>query len=195
MNFIDAILKLIYPDKCMFCNRITGKNDGEFICDDCKSTVEFCKDFKCCTRCGKPHISLGENETCYICLTKTYRSYKRATAAVKYNEKTSAGIKRYKDGNGEIIGEVMAHLMAERVKDVYRGTSFDLIVGVASNDKRTIRRGFDPVSVIAKSLGRELDVPYKEGYLIKIKKTKKQSELDYSHRIRNLIGTIGLKEG
>ncbi len=194
MNIFSAVLRLVYPNKCMFCNEIIKGKEDKFICDDCQRTVDFCKDFKCCSRCGKPQISLGEKETCYRCQTKTYRPYKSATAVVKYNEKTSGGIKRYKDGNGEIIGEVMAHLMAERVKDVYKEINFDIIVGVAPNDKRAIKRGFDPVAVIAQSLRMELSIPYCKGCLVKIKKTEKQSKLDYAHRVRNLIGTIALSD-
>ncbi len=194
MKVIDSFLRVFYPDKCMFCGAIT-KGEENFICEDCRQTVDFCRDLKCCSICGKPQISLGEKEICYPCLIKTFCSYKRATAVVKYNDKTSGGIKRYKNGNGEIVGEVMGRLMAERVKEVFEGIHFDFVTGIPPSDKRVIKRGFDPVSVLCKSLAKELDIPYEKRVIKKIKKTKKQSSLDYEHRIKNMIGAFGVYDG
>lgn len=194
MKIFQMLWDLIYPSRCIFCNKMTEFGSGEFICDECKEAVEFCDKLSCCKICGKPQISLGEKEICYSCLSKTYRMYKRAVAVVKYNKLTSAGIKRYKSGNGEIAGKVMGKMMAERVKTELEETKIDVIVGVAPSNKRAVKRGFEPVDVICKSLSEFTGIPYIKGALVKIKKTKKQSGLDYAHRVRNIIGSIGLSK-
>ena len=194
MDVLNFILRIFYPEKCMFCGSIT-KGEENFICKNCRQTVDFCKELKCCIICGKPQISLGEKEICYPCQTKTYRSYKRATAVVKYNDATSGGIKRYKSGNGEIVGETMGKMMAERVREAFGEISFDFMTGIPPSDKRVIERGFDPVGVLCKSLSKELSVPYKKYCIKKIRETKKQSSLDYEHRLRNMIGAFGLYDG
>ncbi|MBQ2890271.1 MAG: ComF family protein [Clostridia bacterium] len=194
MKVIELLLSLFFPEKCMFCGNITRKAEN-FICENCRQRVAFCKDLKCCSICGKPQVSLGEKEICYPCLTKTYRPYKRATAVVKYNDETKVGIKRYKNGNGEIVGEAMGVLMAERVKEVFGGVHFDFVTGIPPSDKRVIERGFDPVAVLCDSIAKELGARYEKRVIKKIKKTKKQSSLDYEHRIRNMIGAFGLYDG
>ena len=100
MKVIDLLLRIFYPEKCMFCGSIT-KEEENFICEKCRRAVAFCQDLKCCSICGKPQISLGEKEVCYPCLIKTYRPYKRATAVVKYNDETADGIKRYAEEIGD----------------------------------------------------------------------------------------------
>lgn len=167
---------------------------GKFICDECLEMVELCEKFPCCKICGKPQISLGEEGMCYNCLSKTYRAYKRAAAVVKYNDFTSPGIKRYKNGNGEIIGRAMAELMAKRVKSEFNDVEFDIIVGVAPSNKRLVKRGFDPVAVMCRHLSEFLEIPHLKDALLKIRQTPKQSSLDYEHRVRNIIGSIGLSK-
>jgi len=114
----------------------------------------------------------------------------RTVSVVKYDELTSAGVRWFKDGYSEITGMVMAKAMAERVKIQYAGVNFDAIVGVAPNNSRNLKRGYDPVSVLCKKLSKYLGIPYERGALIKDKSTPKQSSLDYEHRIKNLIGAI-----
>lgn len=194
MKISNFILDFLFPTRCMFCNSVTPHGKGEYICGECMEKVEFCKDRNCCRVCGKPQVSMGEEEICYSCMSKTFRSYKRAISVVKYDSLTSRGIRRFKDGYGEIVGTVMAREMAKRVRTELGDYKFDLIVSAPPNTKRNMKRSFDPVSVICKALSRYLETPYMRGALVKIKDTPKQSGLDYEHRIKNLIGSIGISE-
>ena len=194
MKVLDFLLDFIFPSKCIFCNEIMPHGKGEYVCSKCVGKIVFCENELCCTVCGKPQISVGEKGMCYPCLSKTHRSYKRAIAVVKYDELTSKGVKRYKDGYCEIAGKVMAKAMAERASIEYAGVKFDMIVGVAPNKTRNNKRGYDPVSVICKNVSKLLGIPYCRNVLVKIKHTPKQSSLDYAHRVKNLIGAIGISK-
>lgn len=195
MNILNYLLDFVFPPKCIFCSRILPHGEGEYICSECIDKMVFCERRICCAVCGKPQISVGEKGMCYSCLSKTHRSYKRAVAVVKYDELVSKGVKRFKDGYCEIAGEVMAKAMAERARIEYAGVKLDMIVGVAPSKIRNTKRGYDPVSVICKNVSKLSGIPYHRNVLVKIKHTPKQSGLDYEHRIKNLIGAIGISKG
>ncbi len=186
------LVNLIYPNKCIFCQRVTEIGKDIFICDNCREKTLFCKDAECCKICGKPQMSLGEKGKCYTCLTKTYRAYKKATAVVKYDAVTARGIRRYKDGNNPNAGTIFAHLMAEQMTRELANVKFDCIVGVAPNRKRALKRGIDPVDILCENLSRITGVPYKKNTLKRIKEVPKQSSLNYNDRMRNMIGAVGL---
>lgn len=194
VRIIRLIRGLVYPTKCIFCDRVTEFGKEEYICNDCQDRLVFCSGKPCCKRCGKIQVSLGEKGICYRCATNTSLRYKRAVAALKYDDVSSLGILRYKDGQGETAGKVFAYLMAERMKSELSGTEFDAIVGVAPSVKRNRKRGFDPVGEICRNLSKITGILYLEGVLRKIKKTPKQSGLDYERRVKNLIGSIGLSK-
>ncbi len=192
-KFFNILLSLIYPDKCIFCRKITDMGKGIYICDDCKEKLVFCENALCCKMCGKPQVSLGDKELCYNCRTRTYRTYKKAAAVVKYDKLSSFGIKRYKDGNNYCAGNVFAKLMSERLKSQFSGIEFDFIVGVPATRQRTVKRGMDPVDILCENLSGYTEIPYIRGALKRIKNIPKQSSLSYSKRMKNIIGAIGIR--
>ena len=194
MQILKFILDFIFPQRCVFCDRITPHGRCEEICAECANKIVLCENETCCAVCGKPQVSVGEKRMCFPCLSKTHRSYKRAIAVVKYDKLVSEGIKRFKDGCNENAGNVMAKAMAERTKIEYAGMMPDVIVEVAPDDKRNYKRGYSPVSSICKKLSKYMNIPYESGVLLKIKNTPKQSSLNYEQRIRNLIGAIGISK-
>ncbi len=193
-KILKFLLNLIYPVKCIFCGEITEANKDIFICDKCREKILFCEDTLCCRICGKPQISLGDRNMCYNCLTRTYRTYKKAMAVVKYDDYTSRGIKRYKDGNNPNAGQVFASLMAKRLSDELDGINPDLIVGVAPSRKRVMKRGIDPVDILCENLSGLTHIPYKRNALRRVKNVPKQSGLKYNERMRNMIGVMALNK-
>ncbi len=195
-TYMNRILRnvrnLIYPTKCIFCNIVTDFGEERYICNECRDRLKFCRDFSCCKKCGKPQISLGERGICYDCASRLPKKFKRAESVIKYDSMSSAGIKRYKNGESEISGKVFAVLMAQRMGEVYPDTEFDIIAGVAPSKMRTMKRGIDPVQVICRYLSAETGIPYKEGILLRTKRIPKQSGLAYEKRIKNLKGAIGM---
>ncbi len=191
MNILKIIMNLVYPAKCIFCGKVSAFTKEELICRKCAEEIAFCKNFECCAICGKPRVSLGSRDICLECLSKTHRSYKRAVSAVKYNDATAYGIKKYKDGRSEISAKVFSSMLAERIKCEFGGVDFDFIVGVAPHRKNK-RGGFSSVDTLCKQLSKETGIPYMKDALIKIKETPKQSSLNYEKRIKNLIGSIAV---
>ncbi len=193
-KILKFLINLIYPTKCIFCGKVTEIGKEIFICDECRGEIVFCEDALCCEICDKPQISLGEKNICYTCLTRTYRSYKKAASVVKYEKVTARGIKRYKDGNNQSAGDIFAKLMAKRLKERFPKVKLDLIVGVAPNRKRMMKRGIDPVGTLCENIHKLTGIPYEKGMLKRIKDVPKQSGLSYDKRMKNMIGAFGLNK-
>lgn len=194
-KIIKFIEGLVYPAKCAYCNRITDIGKDIKVCEDCQRKVALCENSLCCRICGKPQVSVGDKGMCYSCLTRTYRTYKKAAAVVKYDHLTASGVKRYKDGRHKQVGKFFASQMANRLKSEFENVKFDYIVGVPPDKKRTMKRGSDPIEYICRHLSYLTDIPYLKGALRRIKDVPKQSTLKYEERLTNLIGAIGLGKG
>ncbi len=194
-KIIKFIEGLIYPTKCVYCNKITDIGKDIKVCGDCQKKIVLCEKSLCCKICGKPQVSLGERGMCYTCQTRTYRTYKKAAAVVKYDKLTASGVKRYKDGVNKQAGKMFALQMSQRLEREFPKVSFDYIVGVAPSKKRTVKRGVDPVQHLCIRLSRLTGIPYLKGALRRIKDVPKQSTLKYEERLTNLIGAIGLGNG
>lgn len=192
-KLLKFILNLIYPAKCVFCGTLTDFGKEIFICDACKNKIAWCESLLCCKICGKPQQSLGEKNTCYVCLNRTYRAYKKAVAVVKYDKLTSAGVKRYKNGTAHDAGVVFAEIMASRLEKELSNVHFDCMVGVAPSRERSIRRGIDPVGVLCEGLEKLTKITYEKDVLVRIKRVPKQSTLNFEQRMKNMIGVFGLK--
>lgn len=111
---------------------------------------------------------------------------------MKYDGLTASAIRLFKNGYRMGFGKIMAEEMAEQVREEYEISKIDFITNVASNSKNNRKRGFEPVTEICRELSEILKIPYEKNLLIKIRETPRQSSLDYSRRIRNLIGAVAL---
>ena len=92
---------------------------------------------------------------------------------------TSITINRRRMGIGE----------AKDIENAYCGDEFDFITAVPMHKKDLKKRGYNQSALLAKELGKRLDLPYRET-IDKIKQTKKQHNLKYNERKTNLNGAF-----
>ncbi len=166
---VHRIGDLLFPPKCIFCQRILSREETD-LCHDCRSSVEeFPK--------ANYRISFVAGWT----------------ALWYYIDKVRQSILRYKFYGRRSYGAVYGRLLAMKLhtKPICQ---YDVLTWVPVSRQRRRKRGYDQVELIALSLGSELGTPAVP-VLKKVRHTKPQSRLqDASHRKANVMGAYGVTD-
>lgn len=190
---IKFLTNLLFPPRCVFCNRILEPNHTDNVCQKCRFEIRYCADSLCCVKCGKPVVSYGEEKKCYSCLN-TRHQFTRAVSALVYSGNVRYAVIRNKRRCiNENINE-FARLIFLAVQLNYSGIAFDGIVSAPPSAKSIRKNGHDHILPISEKLSELLGVPHLRGCLRKIRHTPRQSSLKFAERLENLRGAIECTE-
>lgn len=117
---------------------------------------------------------------------------KKFTAAFEYNDKIAPAIFIMKDGIGGNAPYALGTVLAERIKSV--GINADFIVPVPMYRENQRKRGFNQAELIAKEVGRILDIEVRTDIVSKNRKTLPQKELTKKQRKINLQGAFSVAD-
>lgn len=180
------MMKLLYPDRCPLCQCIS---DG--ICENCrkkmpKVTAPYC------FRCGKP-VEDPQDEYCADCIQ--YRHvFEKGRGFLLYQGSVRDSIHRIKYQNKrEYLEHYAKEMSRELGRDIF-SWNLDVIIPVPMDSKKMRRRGYDQAAILAKCLGKELDIGWKKGVLTKIRRTRDQKELTHQQRRSNLKNAFAVSE-
>lgn len=160
-----GILSLFFPDKCIFCGKITDKG-------------------RVCEKCGRllPKTSGLRSE-------KNGEFFSTCVSPFYYQGIVRESLLRYKFGKHQSYAAVYSRCCAEVVKERLDG-SFDIITWVPVSRKRRLERGFDQAELLARELSRKLKIPCVKT-LVKKRDTPKQSTYtDIARRRANVSGAF-----
>ncbi len=186
-NCVAGLADLAIPDVCAACSR--GDAQANHLCSECNIKLLSLVSLDYCRRCGS---SLGQNvpdrpDGCWACPTELPR-FGRVIRLAPYAQPLSGLIRQFKYHRGDVIAARLAVLLAEAVA-ARADEPFDLVTPVPMHWWRRMRRGFDHASNLARSLGRQLDLPV-GGELIRIRNTPPQIHLSRTKRIANVRGAF-----
>jgi len=163
MRIFQWILHLLFPPRCVLCRKVL--NDAETdLCRDCRlDAPEYLK-------------------------TKTNFQFLDSFAAVWYYERNVRGsLLRYKFRGARSYASAYGRLLAMKLRQEYP-EGFDVLTWVPVSRLRRIRRGYDQVELLARSVGRELDMAPVRA-LKKIRHNPQQSRIsDGAKRRANVLG-------
>lgn len=162
MKLIHLLLDLLYPPKCVLCQRLLQKQETD-LCAHCrKDTDSYIS--------GKDRISFVAS----------------STVLWYYEERVRESLLRFKFSGRRSYADAYARLLAVKLLD--KRDSIDLITWVPISKARFRRRGYDQCALLARALSRELDIPA-ACTLQKIRNNQVQSRLaDASQRKANVLG-------
>lgn len=187
-DLINFIKNIIFPPRCVFCERILEPNIKLCVCGECGADLEFCADSVCCEKCGKPILGFGEKKLCYFCVNKKAKHFNRIISVFTYEGNVKKSIIKYKSQGLESHADVYSDCISMRIVEEYKGLKFDFICGPPSHNER--KSGFDQVELLCKRLSKKLEIPYKKGIFAQTRKTKKQSGLSYKARLENMVNSL-----
>lgn len=163
MKIFAWILDLIFPPKCVLCERILEKDQTD-LCHEC--------------RVNSPEHPMPKNKRQFL---------KSWTALWYYEDRVRDSILRYKFAGCRYYCIPYGRLLAMKIqKDM--DDSYDVLTWVPVSKRRKRRRGYDQVELLAQEVGRELDIqPIK--CLNKIRNNKPQSGIvNEAKRRANVLG-------
>lgn len=182
INIILKVLEFIYPPRCVFCNEIIEVGKSKLICDNCKNNIRFIEG-DTCLKCGKP-LNDNEEKTCKQCLKYDF-VYKKGISLLCYEGFARDAIHRFKYKNHPEYAKIFAQLMYDYSEDK---TFFNAnyLIPIPMFIKKKKSRGFNQAELIANEFSKISNIPVLEDVLIRIKKTKKQSDLNFKERQNNI---------
>ena len=156
----EFALDLIFPKKCVFCGRLTDKND-DGVCDDCAHSVTPLEG----------------------AAVKTDGSFfKYCVSSYEYCGAVRESILRYKFGGHSSYARTFGRILAETIER-YVDLPCDIITYVPVSRKRLNKRGYDQAQLLAKYAAQHLDRQC-VCVLKKIKDNPAQSGVDSAERRR-----------
>ena len=161
------LLSLIYPVRCPICGKIIFPHED--FCNECHSDLP--------KYCGNFSITGAE----------------AFVAPFEYTDKISPAILLMKDGIKGNAPYALGHATAECIKNHGIHQQADIIIPTPlySADKR--KRGFNQSELIAKEVGRILNINVCTNCIEKVRITKSQKQLSKNERKNNLKDAFAVK--
>lgn len=194
MKIFKIIKNFFFPPQCIFCDKVLEINAESCICDACKTAVKWCAEKICCEKCGKPIVSHGKKTRCYHCIENETQYFNRIVSVFEYDGLAKESVQRFKGGKIQSYAVTYAECMAERLEQEYKDIKFDLICAVPSSSDKKHEQGFDNVELICKYLSAKTGIPLKKNVLKKIRRTEKQTGLNYQQRAENIKNSIAAEK-
>jgi ComF family protein len=157
------------------------------LCDDCLTEIPPI-DWPVCRRCAaEVPVYPGNVETCQRCESDKLR-FDRTFSLGHYEGLLRELILRMKTDSREQLGQVFAQLVMDRHGDELRSCQFDAIASVPMTAWHRWMRGTNAPGVIARALGRHLDVPVYGRLVERAYSAVPQRGLTRAGRFRNVRG-------
>lgn len=170
MQVLNAILKIIFPTKCISC-----KKQGEYLCEECLNKCQICQ---------KENLD-------WVFSVYDYKdsNIKKIVKLLKYKNKKDLS---------KIIGNSIYNVMLEELSELNLLENFTnpILIPIPLSKKRLRERGFNQAELIAKEIQKNNPSYFelKTKILIKNKDTKHQADIkDKKERLKNLIDSFDIK--
>mgnify|MGYP001048084411 CR=1 FL=1 len=179
--FFGMLLDLFYPRRCPVCDKAV-KPFGSLICEACSTKIKYVKS-PYCQKCGK-EFKDKRSFFCHDCNSKAH-NYDRGMALFAYPG-VADSIYRFKyRGRQEYAayyGERMAYMLGSRIASLHP----DALIPVPIHPSRKRARGYNQAEVLAKEIGRNLNIPVDTTLIKRVRKTEPKKDLSVQERQNNL---------
>lgn len=174
------IWDVIFPARCPYCDKVVVFLSR--VCPECKKAFRYVSSPRC-LRCGKA-IGEEESEFCMDCRRKRHY-FVQGRALYEYSS-AATSLYRFKYAGRREYAEFYADEMAKHLWDIIRRWNAQVLVPVPIHSSRKHRRGYNQAEVLARALGRKLEMPVDNRLIKRIKRTVPQKFLDEQERQNNL---------
>lgn len=180
--------QLLFPLRCPVCDEIVSPF-GEKICPGCIPKRKLLiRSY--CMKCGKKVPE--QKELCEDCQNKGHIFF-RGRALYEY-ESMAGSIYRFKYGGRQEYAEFYGEELARYLDDFVRDIKPDVLIPIPLHKNRKRRRGYNQASLLARALGRRLEVPVLEDHLLRVKDTTPLKRLNPKERQNNLKRAFKIRE-
>jgi ComF family protein len=179
---------MLYPRNCIQCG-VSSPEPFRHICWDCFSdTPKIEPPF--CALCGDPVAgSIQHDYTCFAC-AREKPAFERARSAVRYEGAVGNAVRDLKYKHALWLVKDLAELLFTCLRAEYPDVHFDRITSVPLHPSHRRERGFNQSAVLGAALSRQLDVPFSEKLLRRVRPTVSQTGLTAPQRAANVCGAF-----
>ncbi|MCD8152064.1 MAG: ComF family protein [Clostridiales bacterium] len=182
-NFLDYI----YPPRCPVCDRISA----EGICASCrKEIVRIDSDY--CLKCGRP-LEEKREEYCPECKKRTHY-FEQGRSLFSYQGRIRSSMYRLKYANRREYAAVYGREAAESLGRWIRQSQITRIVPVPLHPSRRRARGYNQAALVAREIGRQMDLFSDETLLFRTRKTAPLKMLTAGQRKDVLRGAFQVRD-
>ena len=190
-DILEKFLKLVFPERCISCDKVLGDLNAFGLCDKCESDAVFLDGKNRCRICSRP-IADGEI-LCKDCMVAK-RPFSYNVSACVYSGSIKEAITDFKFRDHPEKYRSFGEIIISELKTAEFLEKVDVIVPVPLHEKRYFERGYNQSGLIAKYICEKLELPYTEE-LIKVKDIKPQSSIKVSsERIENVKGAFKVRD-
>jgi len=188
----QRVFKSVVPCRCKICQTI----NPELICQHCLSKLS--RPVNACDCCGtllKDTNKLNSQSTrllCGHCMTRPL-PYQATRFPYIYCSPLAELIQNFKYNQDLILSAWFGHAMASALTLNQQTNSLpDFLIPVPLHISRLKQRGFNQSYLLARHIGKQLDIPVLKQALTRQRATPKQSGLNQRERQQNLLGAFKL---
>ena len=195
-SFTLAALDLVFPALCPVCQTILGAGRRDPLCGSCWSAITRLG-APWCDVCGAaPAVSMSFGEPrrigpvrpCPTCETDPPH-YHYARSAAVYEGQLREALHALKFSGRRALAGPLAELVAEQCLASLPG-GIEALIPVPLAREREWQRGFNQATLLARRIGRRLEVPTRPRWLTRTRATRPQSDLSASERRANVRGAF-----
>jgi ComF family protein len=173
------------PKKCLICGSVAVKN--ELFCEEC---IKFApKLSRPCKKCGSYNFSINQLEICSFCNDKKFY-FDDIFSFYIYSGAVSKLITTMKYGKDYSKALSIGNFMAKNLPDKFKKSDYVVFPPMSFFSK--IIRGFNQAEIMADRISFEIYAKFDSNIIKKVKKTKKQAELSFKERLKNLNNAFKL---
>lgn len=145
-----------------------------------------------CFKCGKP-LAIANDEYCFDC-GKYKKSFAFARSVFVYDEVTKPSMTAFKYKNRREYSQFYVDKAVEKYGELLINLNLDGIVPVPVHSKKRKERGYNQAELLAKGIGKKLEIPVYPNYLVRNQYTMPQKELNNIERLKNLEKAFHISE-
>lgn len=175
---LEEMVTLLYPRRCPLCQDILT-DKAALICMKCRTKAVPIRGPKCKT-CGKPVASL-ETEYCPDCQEKTH-FFTSGRAVFLYEKEIRKSVYQFKFHNKREYAGFYVSEMERVCGNEIRTWNPDVIIPIPMYKRKKRQRGYNQAEILAKCLGKRLQIPVDTKSLVRVRKTIPQKSLGRKER-------------
>jgi len=164
---LGQIFDLIFPPKCIFCNKMLNYGAKICVCENCRLKI--------------PYIN---NKT--LNLIKLNNYFDDIICICEYSGIIKEALIKYKFFNKPSFGKTFAQLIYDSAIENSQLEKLDVITSVPLHPKKEQKRGYNQSHLISKHLGSLLKIEVNKNLIKRIKNTNSQSLLNRAERLKNV---------
>lgn len=187
---LQALLDMLYPVRCPFCGEIVIPKDKR-ACPSCEKKLQFIVEPRC-KKCSKP-IEQDQKEYCSDCERKDYH-FEHGYSLWLYDSVMKKSISDFKYRHKKEYAKYYIQEIVKLYGETIKKLAPDGLVPVPIHKSKYRERGYNQAEIIAKGIGRELNLPVFSHLLIRDRKTMPQKQLSDKERLKNLRDAFVLNE-